>query len=63
VTTISATFAAGQGIARRDRLDREAVEDLAGLGRVVDRQDELACDPPSRAARPTNSARVKTPAP
>jgi len=27
VTTISATFAAGHGIARRDRLDREAAED------------------------------------
>jgi hypothetical protein len=46
VTTISATFAAGHGIARRDRLDREAAEDLAGLGHVVDRQDEPACDPP-----------------
>jgi hypothetical protein len=37
----------------------EAVENLVGLGHIVDRQDELAGDLPSRVTRSMKSARVK----
>jgi hypothetical protein len=44
VTTISVGPFARHGVARRDRLNREAAEDFAGLRNIVDRQDEPAGD-------------------